>query len=483
MVPEFDDDRRSCYERPDAKGSNVETPPPSLPEPPWVGLARRRWRPWMAAPLAVIVLAIVLKSRHKPLAVAATGPAPVLTVAAAPVTVRSLSQAVTVTGSVAPWDLISVYPAISGLQVTRMLVDEGDVVRQGQVMALLDDAALRAQVAAAEARVANAAAQRAKMREPNRLQDIAQLQAAVMQAEANVDSAADSQRRTAALLAEGAVSPAEATAKLTALAAARAAAEQTKQRLSLARAGSRREDLQIAEAGLAAEEANLRQLQVQLSQTRVTAPVSGLVMNRTGHLDDVSGPGLRLFQLVRDGRYELQAQVPDTELAAFHPGESATITSDADPGLRVQGQVRIISPAVDATSRQGLVRIDLPPQTALRPGMFVRATVDLGMATRLAVPAAAVQTRDGAAFVFVLDGDVVHSRRIEPDTSSGTWLGVRGGLSVGERIVVAGGGYLKDGDRVRVAPALAGDSDAAAVPALGSDDVVTAAAASDAAVR
>jgi HlyD family secretion protein len=424
-----------------------------------------------------VVAGIASKSRQ-PAAAADTKPAAVLTVAAQTATLRPLVRTLSVTGTVAAWDLLSIYPAAQGLRIMRLAVDEGDRVQAGQLLAHLDDAALQAQLAAAQARLANAEAQLAKMRRPNRAQDIASLEAALRQAEANVHSAEDVDRRTRELVAQGAVSSAEATARETALAAARAGAEQARQRLLMAREGSRIEDLRIAEAGVAAERANVRQLQVQVAQTRVTAPAGGLILNRSAHLGDVAGPSLRLFQLVRDDRYELQATVPETDLRDIRPGQPVTVSSDADPGLQVTGKVRIVSPAVDHTSRQGTVRIDLAPDAKLRVGMFVRGQVALGEVHMIAVPAAAVLNREGASSVFVLQGDIARARRVEPAVHSGPWLGLRAGLQPGESVVIEGAGYLKDGDRVRIAaaalhPLAAPEASTAAKPASVSEATAT----------
>jgi HlyD family secretion protein len=437
-----------------------------LQQPSFDSAVSRRWpwfRPWMiAVPVVIAVTAgIVIKSR-KPAAAEAAKSNAVLTVAVQPAAMRPLVRRLAVTGTVAAWDLLSVYPAAQGLRIMHLSADEGDRVGAGQVLALLDDASLQAQLAAAQARLANAEAQLAKMRRPNRSQDIASLEAALRQAEANVHSAEDVDRRTKELVAQGAVSSAEATARDTALAAAKAGADQARQRLSMAREGSRVEDLRIAEAGVAAERANVRQLQVQLAQTRVTAPAGGLILSRSAHLGDVAGPSLRLFQLVRDDRYELQAQLPEADLRDIKPDQPVTIGSDADPTLKLTGKVRIVSPVVDNASRQGTVRIDLDPDPKLRVGMFVRGRIDLGEVQMIAVPSAAVLNREGTSSVFVLEGDIARSRKVVTAVRSDSWLGVTTGLNPGDAVVIAGAGYLKDGDRVRIAPALGQTDDPAA---------------------
>lgn len=457
----------------------MDSQPPSLSRTP---NGRFAWfRPWMlAVPVVVVIVGGIAAKSRKSSADVAAKPNAVLTVAVQPATLRPLTRRLPITGTVAAWDLLSVYPAVQGLRLMQVTVDEGDHVAAGQVLARLDDATLQAQLAAAQARLANAEAQLAKMRRPNRDQDIAALEAALRQAEANVRSAEDVQRRTQALVTQGAVSSAEATARDTALAAAKAGADQARQRLSLAREGSRAEDLRIAEAGVAAERASVRQLQVQVAQTRVTAPAGGLIVSRSAHLGDMAAANQRLFQLVRDDRYEVTAQLPEADLRDVRPDQAVTIGSDADPTLRLTGKVRLVSPMVDNASRQGTVRIALNPDPKVRVGMFVRGRIDLGEVQTIAVPSAAVLNREGVSSVFVLDGDIARSRKVETAVRSDSWLGIRSGLQLGDRVVTEGAGYLKDGDRVRVAPALnpltATTSDA---PATASEAAARPAAASD----
>lgn len=433
-----------------------------------VTVRRRRW--WLAAPVAVVLIGLAMTMGRQAPAEAPAKATPVLTVATETLVPHTLAQTLTVSGSVAAWEQLAVHPAANGLRIMALYADEGDRVQAGQLLAKLDDAALQAQYDAAKARLTNAEAGLAKMRQPNRAQDIATLEAALQQAEANVASAQDLHQRTQALVAQGAVSPAEATGREAALLAARAGAEQARQRLLLAREGSRPEDLRIAEAGLAAERANLRQIQVMLDQTRVQAPTSGLIIARQARLGDIASPGAPLFQLVRDHRYELQAQVPEADLLSLKPGMTALVTSDVDTGLQVKGKVRLISPAVDTTSRLGTVRIDLASHPRIKAGMFVRGRIELGDVSTLAVASTSVLTINGAPQVFVLDGDVARARRVELGVRSGERIAIRSGLQSGDAVITQGAGYLKDGDHVRLAPAA---SDAASAPAA-SDTAATA---------
>jgi HlyD family secretion protein len=394
----------------------------------------------------------------------------VLTVAVEPATVKPLPRKLDMTGSVAAWDPLPVMPAAQGLRITQVLVEEGDQVSKGQLLAQLDDETLRAQLAAAQARAASANAQLAKIRNPNRRQDLATAQAAVAQADAQVASARDAYNRFKELAAEGGVSEADMVTRQTQLNAAIATAEQARQRLSLTREGSRIEDIRIAQASAAEANAAVRQIQTQLDQTRVVAPAAGQIIKRDAHLGDVASPGKALFQMVRDSRLEVQATVPETDLGKVSVGQDVDVSSDARPDLHATGKIRIISPSVDQTSRQATVKIDLPVNSGFQVGNFVRAQAQLGNTPSLVVPAAAVVTKDTGAEVFVLEGNLAKSRKVTPGTRSGGLVAINDGLKEGEKVITAGVGFLKDGDKVDVAPALAtGGATPAAEPAATPD--------------
>ncbi|MFN3428546.1 MAG: efflux RND transporter periplasmic adaptor subunit, partial [Candidatus Sericytochromatia bacterium] len=316
----------------------------------------------------------------------------------------------------------------------------------------LDDATLQAQVAAARARAASATASLAKMRQPSRPQDLAQAEAALAQAEANVTAAMDTYRRFQQLKAEGGVSEAELVVRQTNVEAARAGAEQARQRLSLAREGSRREDLTTAAAPAAEARASLAQVEAMLAQTRVTAPDDGRIIKRDAHLGDVSTVGRALFTMVRDGRLEVEALVPETDLGAVKVGQSAKITSDARPDVVATGKVREVSPSLDTGSRQATVSIDLPVGSPFQVGMFVRAQLSLGQAQAIAVPTQAVVTGTQGSQIFVLDGQFARLRTVQVGTRTGGWVEVKDGLKAGEAVIVNGVGFLKDGDKVDVSP-------------------------------
>jgi RND family efflux transporter MFP subunit len=191
--------------------------------------------------------------------------------------------------------------------------------------------------------------------------------------------------------------------------------------------------------------------------------VSGLIISRSVTKGQIVAAGAELFRMVRDGRLELDAQVPETDLPALRAGQTATITSNE--GVATSGTIRIVTPEVDAQTRLGLARITLSPGSGLKPGMFARAAIDAGAQPTTVVPTGAVLYRENKAGVYVLSADnsahfrpvTVLSRRDDQTSVSGVEPGVR--------VVVQGAGFLSDGDKVTVSTGQPAAAPAAAAPA------------------
>jgi RND family efflux transporter MFP subunit len=318
------------------------------------------------------------------------------TVTAATVTATALPRIVTASGSVSAWEEVPVGAEAGGLVATGVFVDEGAYVRQGQPLVQLNDALLRAQ--------------------------LGQQQAAVAAAEANVA------RDEAAL----------------------GRARELRERGFLSQAGldNALANERASKAGLDSARASLSEIRTRLNQATIRAPVAGLVASRSVTRGQIVQPGTELFRLVRDGRLELYAQIPETELRLVRAGMTAVVTSEQ--AGQTNGTVRIVTPEVDPQTRLGVARISLTGG-ALRPGMFARAEIDVGAQPALTVPSQAIVYREGKPGVYVIDsGDQVHFQSVVTGGRNGGALAITSGLTAGQRVVVLGAGFLGDGDLVRV---------------------------------
>lgn len=357
--------------------------------------------------------------------------APSQTVTVATAQTTRIARTLQATGSVAARDLIPVLPQANGLQIKQILVGEGQEVKAGQVMAVLDDSVLRTQIDGASADVVSKQA------------IVQQRQATLQQTRATLADTERTLDRYQTLASNGAISRQDLDTRRTTAATAR-------------------EGVRVAEANIGTAQADVRsgvakvqQLETQLGQTQVRAPVSGVVAEKIANVGDVASGTQKLFTIIGNGALELQALVPENQLPQLRISAPVQITSDSDRRANLSGSIREIAPLVNAQSRQATVKIDIPATNLLRPGMFVRAAINTTTATGITVPSKAVLPQsDGSASVFLLLGeDKVQARRVElGSTVNGDIVEIKNGIQVGDRIVVAGAGYLKDGDRVQVAP-------------------------------
>ena len=167
----------------------------------------------------------------------------------------------------------------------------------------------------------------------------------------------------------------------------------------------------------------------------------------------VVSPGQELFRLIRGGRLECRADVPASDLARLAVGASVRVTPSG--GEAIVGKVRVVAPTVDASTRNGVVYVDVPPPGSARAGMFGRGEFDGGTLTGLTLPQSAVLLRDGFTYVFRAgpDNKVVQSK-VTTGRRVGDRIEITTGLDAQSRVVASGVGFLSDGDTVRVVAAV-----------------------------
>jgi RND family efflux transporter MFP subunit len=324
------------------------------------------------------------------------------TVTAATAVLVNQPRTVTASGTVSAWEEVPVGAETGGLTAIGVYVDEGTYVRQGQLLVKLNDEVLQAQLRQQQAGVASAEANAA--REDAALARAEELRGRGFLSQASLDTAIANQRS--------------------------------------------------ARAQLSSAQAALSETRTRLDQTSIRAPVAGMISSRSVTRGQIVQPGSELFRMVRDGRLELDAEIPEAELRLVRAGMSATIVSDQAAGAT--GSVRIVTPEVNAQTRLGIARISLAPGSGLRPGMFARATIDLGPQPAVVVPSDAVIFREGKAGVYTIGArNAVHFNPITTGVRNGTQVQVVSGLEANRQVVVQGAGFLGEGDVVTVVPARA----------------------------
>jgi HlyD family secretion protein len=352
------------------------------------------------------------------------------------------TETIVVTGTIVPRDEILVAPEVEGVRVLELAVDEGDMVKAGQVLARLSHETLDAQLAQNDANRARATA------------SIAQARSNIVQSEARVVEARNNFDRAKPLKQSGYLS---ASTYDTRESAAKTADAQLV---------SSRDGLKLAEAELAQFEAARRELAWKRGNTDVKSPADGLVSRRSARVGGLAaGAGEAMFRIIARGEIELDAEVPESQMAKLLAGQAAKVSvAGVDPAV---AKVRLVSTEIDKASRLGKVRVFLGPNRLFRIGSFGRAAIETAKASGLAVPVSAVVFSGDTAVVQVVTDNKVTSRPIKTGLTSEGLVEVRDGLKLGDTIVARAGTFLRDGDLVRPAaeaePAKAGAVNAAPI--------------------
>ncbi|MCC6559214.1 MAG: efflux RND transporter periplasmic adaptor subunit, partial [Polyangiaceae bacterium] len=323
-----------------------------------------------------------------------------------------------------------VAPKIPG-RLAEVLVEEGERVQEGQLLARLDDedarAALAQQTALARAAEAHLAA------------------AGAAQAQAELD-----------------LSRAEPLVESGALAVAELDTARTRSDAAVAQAVAARADLAAAEAGI--EAARLR-----LEQTEIRAPFDGTIVRKLADIGAVLAPATiseidvgGIVEMVDLDTLEVEAEVSEEELPRIREGQPALIFLDAYPDRVIRGTASAVRPSIDRSKATAVVKVRFAePAAGALPNMGARVSflerpvdpVALRDEPRLRVPASAVVERDGADVVFVVDGDRVRRVPVGVAARVGAEVALSSGPQPGARVVAAPRPGLRDGARVRVAQA------------------------------
>lgn len=348
--------------------------------------------------LAAGTLAVALLSSGSDNAEPIRDAQPVLSVDITTPQLRQWSEDIAAPGRLVAWEEASIGSELGDLRLVDIRVDVGDQVRKGQLLAQFDPAQVQAEL-------------------NERLAALAETRALLVEAE-------DNAQRAESLRDTGAMSHQSITQYMTQADAVRA-------------------QLQSAEARV--ESSRLR-----LRQTRVIAPDDGVISARAATLGSVGSAGTELFRLIRQNRIEWHAEVPASQVHRIALGQA--VTMQLPDGSTIAGLVRQIAPVL-AEDLTAVVYVKLlnDAQALARVGMYLKGTIVSGTSQALTVPMSSVVMRDGREYVFAVGAD---SKVVQTSMKSGRRRGadveVLSGLSAAQSIVISGGGFLHDGDPVRV---------------------------------
>jgi HlyD family secretion protein len=380
---------------------------PVAPETARFGMPDTLWKNpsrWIIGGVVAVILVVALLIARHALApktpsasLAQQSQLPLVSVMAPGV--KSVKSTVTFTGTIhARYDM-PISPEGESGRLTAVLVEAGDKVKRGQVLARLDQSVLAPQL--------------------NRLA------ASLEESKAQASLSAAEFRRAQGVEASGALSAEE-------IARRAAAAVTDEARVKVAAA-------QLAEA------------QARLAKTEIRAPSDGIVLTRNAEVGQTASPGGEpLFRLARDGEMEMRGQVAERDLAALSVNQGALVylTGIAKP---FEGRVRLLGAIIDPQTRLGDIRISLAPSPLIRPGAFARSDVIVGTAQRPVLPQTAVFSDSAGTYVLVVNGENKAERRpVRVSTTIPEGLVISEGLVGNERVVTTAGAFLRAGEQVKV---------------------------------
>ncbi len=383
---------------------------------PLDGIAPERRRlgrgAWIAVALALLAVAALVawyvsgRDAAATQAAADGPPATAAQVVSVAVPGRSgVQRTLTASGTLAARREVPVGVVGEGGRVTAVLVDAGSWVRKGQTLVVVDRAV--------------------------QAQQIAGLRAQIGVAEADLRLAQSELDRALQLVERGFISKADIDRKTATRDAAR--------------------------ARVGAAQAAVREAEARTARLNIAAPSAGLILSRSVEIGQVISAGSPpLFTMAEGGQLEMRAQLNEADLAQLSVGVPARVTP---VGLdRVfDGQVWQIAQTVDPASRQGIARIALRYDAALRPGGFATARIDAGGADLPVLPVSAIQNDDKGAYVLIVGaGDKVERRAVTLGAVTASGVSIAEGLNGREPVILFAGGFLSPGDTVkpqRVTPA------------------------------
>jgi len=323
----------------------------------------------------------------------------------------AIESALEISGTLTPLSRVGVKPKLPGA-IERMMVDIGDAVTMGQTIAIIDRREIDAQ---ADAMVASVSVGKA----------------ALESAEAALANAVLEHDRAKNLFDRGAL---------------------PRQRLDGAQTAHRSAVAQrdLATANLAQANAALRRAREVQSNSTVTSPVNGFVVER--NYDAGSTPGDKPIVVVADLReMKLEAGVSELEAGRLRVGMKAVVAVQAKPGLTFPGQLAAIAPEVDERNRHFKIDVRVPNDgRTLLSGMYASARiVEATMPNAILIPKDAVATRDGKRIVQKVDGDVVSTVEVVEGLADGTRVQIVKGLAAGDTVLADARRQLAAGAKVR----------------------------------
>ncbi len=424
-----------------------------------------------------------------------------------------------VTGSITSSEQSNIGASVAG-RLVSVFVHDGQIVRAGQAIAQQETEDLYARlrqaqsqassarlalqqaqtdahfgptktdsgVKSAEARLSQAKARLAKAKNGSRSEERTQAQWSVKRAKSDLDTAKIALDRANRLFEKGAIAKVEVEAADNRYQNALAAYQGSVQNLSMVESATRPEDLEaatlevrVAEEALRtaktdknldvhfdekvnAARANLmsaleqvRLAQKALSDATIKSPFSGKVSGKPLQSGTFVAPGTSIATIVGDQGTYFEANVPESKISRIATGSQVKVTIDALQGRTYTGTVLAVNPLASGQGRLYTARIIINESGGIRPGMFARGQIQLGIRKGATVVPVAAVIRDGeTAYLFTIANKKAKKQIVKTGLQNGDFLEIQG-LATGEKVVTSGQSTIVDGSDVKVKEAEKGN--------------------------
>jgi len=339
---------------------------------------------------------------------------------------RNIAKSLTISGILVAREEVMVGSQVDGVRLLSYSADVGDTVKEGDVLARLDRDMLETRLLQNSGQIARSTASQAT------------ISAAIAEAEA-----ADMQAKNAYQQALLSSSKYDADADVF-------RARETAYRATSALLSAQQQNLRRADAEKAVLLAERQELERGFGRMDIRAPASGVVSRRGGKVGQmVTTNATPLFQIIRDGEIELEAEITEKALAEIAIGQKVSVVADGVKGS-IEGSVRFIAPTVDRQTHIGKIRVALTSNPALRSGLYAEAAIETASRNGIVVPRSAVSfTNNGPEVQIVRDG-VVKTQKVTIGISDTRSTEIVDGLASGSDVVTRADIFPRDGDRMIV---------------------------------
>jgi multidrug efflux pump subunit AcrA (membrane-fusion protein) len=365
----------------------------------------------------------------------------------------TISSVIMATGTITAHRESKIGPKISG-RCERIYVEEGNYIKEDQMLARLDQSSLIIAKKQAQAALATTKATLNKVLAGTRQELIEQAEADFTSAKANLEWAQKEFARNEALYRRHVVSQKALDSIKMQLQVAEAQYKKAEEYLEMAKRGSTQEDIEVARAQVVQAEVALKMASQNLEDSVIVAPFPGVVVQRFKNEGEyiTSTPDTPILYVADIHKVKVEVGIPEDKIQDLCLGQRAEIRVDGYPEEIFQGEVKLIRPLIDSQTRTFTVKLEVPnPDSRLKPGMYARVKITL--MERKDVPIIsrdAILKKDGVSYVMLAQESKAREQRIKTGLAQVNQVEMLEGVSPGDLAIVSGHQGLKYGIPVKI---------------------------------